>query len=36
MARPKAHKSIEEIDNIATKGIYSYIEHPGYLGLMLS
>ncbi|MHA1593983.1 MAG: methyltransferase family protein, partial [Candidatus Baldrarchaeia archaeon] len=33
---PKAHKSIEEIDYVASKGIYSWVRHPGYLGLILA
>ena len=33
---PKAHKDITEIDYIATAGIYSWVRHPGYLGLILA
>ncbi len=33
---PKAHKSIEEIDYVASRGIYSWVRHPGYLGLILA
>lgn len=35
-AHPKAHRGIEEIDYVATHGIYSWIRHPGYLGLSLA
>ena len=35
LAHPRAHKSIEEIDYIAQKGVYAWIRHPGYLGLTL-
>ncbi len=33
---PKAHRSINAIDYVATEGIYSWIRHPGYLGLILA
>ena len=33
---PKAHEDISTIDYIATKGVYSWIRHPGYLGLALA
>jgi len=32
---PKAHKEIDEIDYIAVGGVYSWVRHPGYLGLIL-
>ncbi|RLE56663.1 MAG: hypothetical protein DRJ40_05060 [Thermoprotei archaeon] len=35
-AHPRAHRGIEEIDYVATHGIYSWIRHPGYLGLSLA
>ena len=34
-AHPKAHKDIKEINYIAEYGIYAWIRHPGYLGLIL-
>ena len=33
---PKAHETIDEINYVATRGIYSWIRHPGYLGIMLA
>jgi len=33
---PKAHEDINAIDYVATKGVYSWIRHPGYLGLSLA
>ena len=35
-AHPKAHKDIIEIDYIAATGVYSWVRHPGYLGLILA
>ena len=32
---PKAHRSVKEINYVAKYGIYSWIRHPGYLGLVL-
>jgi protein-S-isoprenylcysteine O-methyltransferase Ste14 len=32
---PQAHKKTEEITYVVTKGIYSKIRHPGYLGIIL-
>lgn len=34
-AHPKAHRDVEEIDYVAGHGVYSWVRHPGYLGLML-
>ncbi|RLF22592.1 MAG: hypothetical protein DRN15_03825 [Thermoprotei archaeon] len=34
-AHPKAHEDTKAIDYIATQGVYSWVRHPGYLGLML-
>lgn len=31
----QAHSKAEDIEKIATTGIYSKIRHPGYLGLIL-
>ena len=33
---PKAHRDIKEISYVAHSGIYSWVRHPGYLGLTLS
>ncbi len=33
---PKAHADTEDIDYVATQGVYAWIRHPGYLGLVLS
>jgi len=34
-AHPKAHKDIKDIDYVAQRGPYSWVSHPGYLGLIL-
>ena len=34
-AHPKAHEDLDAIDYIADHGIYAWVRHPGYLGLML-
>ena len=33
---PKAHEDIDAIDYVTTKGPYSWVRHPGYLGLALA
>ena len=33
---PKAHEDISAIEYVATKGPYSWVRHPGYLGLTLA
>jgi len=33
---PKAHADIGDINYIATRGVYEWIRHPGYLGLILA
>jgi len=35
-AHPKAHEDIDAINYVATRGIYSWVRHPGYLGLALA
>ncbi len=34
-AHKQAHRRVEEIDRLATTGIYAYVRHPGYLGIIL-
>ena len=32
----QAHARVEEVEGLATTGIYSKIRHPGYLGIILA
>jgi len=33
---PKAHLDTKEIDYVARHGVYAWVRHPGYLGLILA
>jgi len=33
---PKAHSDIKDINYVATHGVYAWVRHLGYLGLMLA